>query len=68
MTFNEAIKNGYTLSDTKLVKGYLSRKVVPALQPVKVAKGKRNGDLYVEIPHYTSTKYYRRFYLKKEGL
>lgn len=57
MTYMEALSQGYVQGDTKLSRGYTSRKVDPATQPVLVASGSRHGDLYVELPNPDSTYY-----------
>lgn len=65
MTYKEALKNGYKNGDTKLHRGYLSRKINIDNQEVKVAGGSRRGQLYVELPCYISTQYTYRQYLVK---
>lgn len=63
MTLKQALESGYTLGDTRLHMGYVSRRVNPDEQPVMVAGGSRRGELYVELPNWKSTNYYIRQYL-----
>lgn len=64
-TLKDAYDDGYRITETKHVRGYLSRKVCEMDQPVKVAGGIRKGQLYVELPCYTSATYHYRCYLTK---
>lgn len=66
MTYGEAILAGYRNGDIKWFQGYISRKINPYDQPVKVARGTRKGQLYVELPSYISNSYHCRQYLIKE--
>lgn len=65
MTLKEAISDGYTLADQAYFRGYVSRKVEADNQPVKVAGGRRKGDLYVELPCFHSSTYSIRQYLRR---
>lgn len=65
MTYAETKKNGYVDADCKYFRGYISRKVNEDDQLVKVAGGRRKGQLYVELPCWHSTNYAVRQYLKK---
>lgn len=67
MTYEEAIKKGYTDADTKYQRGYISRKVNTMEQPVQEARGSRKGELYVLLPCFTSTQYCIRQYLRKDA-
>ena len=57
MTYREALAAGYRNSDTRMYRGYVSRKIDPMEQEVQVAGGNRNGELYVELPNPWSTYY-----------
>lgn len=65
MTYAEAKKNGYTESDCRYFRGYVSRKINPETQTVKTAGGCRAGQLYVELPCWESSTYSYRQYLTK---
>lgn len=65
MTYLEAINQGYKNGDTTFFRGYVSRKINVAAQPVKIAEGNRKGQLYVELPYYSSSQYSLRQYLVK---
>lgn len=64
-TLKEAIANGYMITEKRLARGYISRRVNPAYQPVKIAGGSRKGQLFVELPNFESTTYHYRCYLTK---
>lgn len=64
-TFKDAYDDGYRITETKHVRGYLSRKINEYEQPVKIAGGIRKDQLYVELPAYTSSTYHYRCYLTK---
>lgn len=66
MTYQQAIKAGYKPADTKLQRGYVSRKINVNNQPVIEAGGRRKGELYVELPSWQSTVYCIRQYLTKD--
>ena len=57
MTYADALAQGYTPGDTTLSRGYTSRGVDTAAQPVLVAGGSRRGQAYVELPNPDSTMY-----------
>lgn len=58
-------ENGYDLGERSLARGYVSRRA-KAFE-VKVAQGRRKGQLYIELPHPTSTQYHFRQYLIERG-
>ncbi len=64
-TYGEAIANGYITADHQYSRGYISRKTDINNQPIKIAGGKRKGDIYIDIPSYDSTRYHYRTYLKR---
>lgn len=64
-TLKDAYNDGYTITETKHVRGYLSRKIDDNDQPVKIAGGIRRGQLYVELPSFASSTYHYRCYLTK---
>lgn len=64
-TYGEAIASGYITADRKYSRGYISRKTDINNQPIKIAAGKRKGDIYINIPSYDSTRYHYRLYLKR---
>lgn len=64
-TLRDALENGYRIDERVHVRGYLSRKINPLDQPVKIAGGSRKGRLFVESPRYDSSTYHYRFYLIK---
>ena len=66
MTLHEALLNGYKVREYKYQRGYVSRKINLANQPVLTGKGYRKNQLYVLIPCFTSTQYCFRAYLKKD--
>lgn len=66
MTYQDAIKAGYKPGSTKYQRGYISRRAVAEMQPVRTAGGRRKGQLYALFPCYTSTRYCIRQYLIKE--
>lgn len=66
MTYKQALENGYKNADIKLESGYVSRKVNPENQVVKIAGGKRKGQLYVLLANYQSNRFCYRQYLSKE--
>lgn len=55
---------GYYVYDTRWTQGYISRHIDTRLTRVKVANGRRKGQLYVEVPSWESTQYHIREYLK----
>lgn len=63
MTYGEAKQQGYKNGDVKYFQGYISRRVNVNQQPIKTAKGNREGELYVELPCWKSTQYAYRQYL-----
>lgn len=63
MTYKEAIEQGYRDGDCMYTIGYISRKTDILKQPVKMAGGRRKGQLYVDIPAWQTTKYHIRQYL-----
>lgn len=65
MTYAEAKAQGYKDAGQTWFRGYVSRRVNPDNQPVKVAGGSRKGELYVELPSWESTTYSIRQYLAK---
>lgn len=65
MTLHEALLNGYKVGEVKYQRGYVSRKVNVAYQPVLTAKGSRKKQLYVLMPCFTSSQYCLRAYLVK---
>lgn len=65
MTYIDAIKQGYCLSDITYQKGYVSRRVNLYDQKVLIAGGRRQGQLYILAPCYHSTIYCLRYYLSK---
>jgi hypothetical protein len=65
MTYAEAKALGYKESDRKLFRGYVSRKSDPMGREVKIARGKRKGQLYVELANFSSSQYSYRQYLTK---
>lgn len=64
-TLKEALDQGYIIVDRKYQRGYISRKINEMDQTIKVAGGRRAGDLYIKLPCYKSTQYFFRAYLKK---
>lgn len=66
MTVREAHEQGYRDWDISYFRGYVSRKTNTDNQPVKVAGGRRKGQLYYEAPSFLSTKYALRVYITKE--
>lgn len=64
-TLKEALASGYTLADTKLQRGYISRRINEEKAPVRIAGGTRKGELYVLLPCTTSSQYCIRQYLRE---
>ena len=64
-TLYDALSEGYEVVDCSLQRGYVSRKVTIKDCVIKVAGGKRKGQIYALVPSYRSTQYCRRFYLRK---
>lgn len=64
-TLKDAYDAGYKITETKHVRGYLSRRIDDYEQPVKIAGGIRKGQLYVELPSFASSTYHYRCYLTK---
>lgn len=64
MTYADALTQGYTLTDQTYFRGYVSRRVDPSKQPIKIAGGTRSGELFVELPYWHSTTYSIRQYLR----
>lgn len=64
-TLNDAYNEGYRITETKHVRGYLSRAINEYEQPVKIAGGLRRGQMYVDLPCYISSTYHYRCYLTK---
>lgn len=68
MTYKEAKEQGYKVYQTKMQDGYVTRKPRPDDQiEVLTAEGYRKGDLYILMPNYSSTRYCKRCYLRKEN-
>lgn len=65
MTYGEALELGYTYEESKLMYGYISRKIDIYKQPVLEDKGLNKGRLYVDLPSFTTNIYYIRQYLNK---
>lgn len=65
MTFKQALEIGYYVYDIKKTYGYISRLTITDKQLVKTGKGSRRGELFVEIPNYTGTTFYYRYYIRK---
>ena len=62
-TLDEALDMGYRLADMQYARGYVSRRIERGSEPVRVAGGRRSGELYIDEPCYTSTRYHIRHYL-----
>lgn len=65
-TLKEAVDNGYVIAEKTHARGYISRRLKPENQPVKIAGGSRKGQLFVELPSFDSTTYHYRCYLTKQ--
>lgn len=69
-TFSEAQKEGWELSvDSAYFKGYVKKRGFSLMAaPVFLAGGSRFGQLYVEVPNYTSKNYsVRQYLIHKDG-
>lgn len=66
-TYEDALLNGYTEADCKLQRGYISRRTDWRKLPVRVAGGRRKGQLYVLMPNWKSSMYVYRQYLTKKS-
>lgn len=64
-TYGEATAMGYIDHDCAWQRGYVSRKTDINTQPIQVAGGNRNGQLYIDIPSWRSTRFCYRQYLRK---
>lgn len=62
-TYGEALAMGWKCGDTRLQRGYISRKSHEEDLPVEIAGGTRNGELYVLRPNWASSQYCIRQYL-----
>ena len=67
MTYAEALQVGYVDGDLSYTRGYVSRRSDLNQQRVYIAGGRRQGDLFVLLPCWTSTKYCFRQYLIWRG-
>lgn len=68
MNYKEAKEQGYRVYDTKMQTGYVTRRPMSDEQvEVLRAEGNRKGELYVLMPNYSSTRYCKRCYLRKEN-
>lgn len=65
MTFREALTKAYLITEVKTAAGYLSRKTDVYNQELKEGKGKRKGEWYIEVPHFNSTRYHLRVYMRQ---
>lgn len=64
-TYEEALAMGYHEADTTWQRGYVSRMKNKCNAEIKIAGGKRKGQLYILIPSDTSTQFCIRQYLTK---
>lgn len=64
-TYGEALRAGYIESSLRWERGYVSRQSLLDTLPIKVAGGKRKGQIYVSLPVYTSSRFCYRQYLTK---
>lgn len=67
MSYAEALKNGYKKGDVAWSRGYVSRTTDTDDLIVRVAGGKRKGQLFVDLPSWSSTTYHVRQYLVEKA-
>lgn len=65
-TLSEALQSGYVVTDSKLQRGYVSRKIPIGDCPIHTAGGSRNGEIYALLPNWKSSQYAIRLYLMKK--
>ena len=63
-TFYDAIAAGLHYERSAACAGYMSRRTDILEQPIEVS---RDGELYVEVPSWSSGNYHLRIYLSEEG-
>ena len=63
LNYRQALNNGWSCGDMTKTRKYVSRKIDPYNQPVKIAGGYRKGQYYVELPYWSSSRYSIRLYL-----
>lgn len=61
LSMDAIAENGYVVSSMSLARGYVSRR--ETFFEIKVAGGRRKGQLYVDLPNVKSTQYHWRGYL-----
>ena len=63
-TLGEALRMGMMPGACAYEMGYVSRRINPGEQPVRIAGGSRIGQLYVLEPSWVTTRYCERMYLR----
>lgn len=68
-TLQELLDAGFKMTDCHLSRGYIRRNKGEDIRQrkfqLKVAGGRRSGQVYIELPNYTSTQYHYRQYLTR---
>lgn len=68
-TYSEALDMGYKETETKRMRGYVSRRSYNQLEaPIHIAGGRRLGQLYYMSPAYDSTRYCLRHYMARDNM
>jgi len=63
-TLQDVMSTGrYKLGDQQYFRGYVSRRAIIRDLPIHIAQGSRKGQMYVEVPNWSSTVYSIRQYL-----
>lgn len=63
MTYKQAVEKGWKIKDETFQRKYVSKKINLENQPVLAASGRRNGQFFIEMPSWQSTRYSIRRYL-----